>query len=279
MQKDLKKPVEKKPSRAVAITKWQPIDLKTPAFAKKMTPRSLELVDNLEKANWLNIGKVLQGLTGSLQWWFGDWWAFGETVDLHYGDLKQLYVQDDWDAGFPAYQTLANWAVVSRAFAPDRRIYDLPYTFYKRVCSYKAEEQDELLKWCIKEDKTLRELNDYIYKKNLNKEIDKAAKSDPPEKPKIEKQPTPNGLKEITKFEEDEPKEPVNEKLLNAFKRATVAPLSRAIIDVEAALGKIKHVSTKDAAIIEVENQYKVLEDIIVNANEKAIVTLQPKKK
>ena len=70
-----------------------------------------------------------------IQFWVGDWLAFGE---VHYGEeaFAELGRAD---------QTLANWATVARKVAPSRRRERVKFSHHAEVSTLPPDEQTEVL--------------------------------------------------------------------------------------------------------------------------------------
>lgn len=121
------------------------------AIAKPKLPAALDLnlpgrflrnawqpPDDLQFDDWMKIGTSLQRVEGSVQWWLGDWWAFGEHTygtraeAARSGRIRNL-----------AFGTLANYAVVSRAFAQtSRRREVLPFSHHAEVAKLSQGDQE-----------------------------------------------------------------------------------------------------------------------------------------
>lgn len=86
---------------------------------------------------WREIGAFLATFTDALQWYWGDWIAYGER---HYGEYTQ-YVDD---AGV-AVKTLQNWVYVAQAVEPSRRREDLSWSHHAKVASLDPDEQTRWL--------------------------------------------------------------------------------------------------------------------------------------
>ena len=54
----------------------------------QITRTGWQLPDGMTVDEWIQCGVVLGKIEGSLQWWLGDWWAYGEHV---YGERKALF--------------------------------------------------------------------------------------------------------------------------------------------------------------------------------------------
>lgn len=85
-------------------------------FAENLTPTSYELPQGLTAEQWLDVGRALGRARGSLMWWVGDWWAFGEHA---YGDRANAVKAEDWEG--PAFQTCMDAAWVCRRFETSSR--------------------------------------------------------------------------------------------------------------------------------------------------------------
>lgn len=106
-----------------------------------VTKTAWELPENLSEREWQAIGGLLAELSQAVQWWMGDWWAYGER----YG--RRAFIQSaDWIGPPEAHCDQAG--AVSRAFVPWVRRPGLPFLFYCRVSDLPIGEAHELLKWC-----------------------------------------------------------------------------------------------------------------------------------
>jgi hypothetical protein len=113
-----------------------------------ITPNSLELADTTTEDQWLEIVRAIGLMGGSMSWWIGDLWAFGEHK---YGDRKAMVESDDWSG--PEYQTCKNIASVCRRFARSRRRDLLSFRHHAEVAhTYGGSGHwgaDEYLDWCL----------------------------------------------------------------------------------------------------------------------------------
>ena len=75
----------------------------------QITKTGLKFNDNLTFAEWEEIGKQLNKIHGSIQWWIGDWLKFGEKK---YGET---YTQAIEETGLD-YDTLATYKRISQTF-------------------------------------------------------------------------------------------------------------------------------------------------------------------
>ena len=98
---------------------------------------SLQLPEDLSFEDWGGIGTTLGAVEGSVMWWLGDWWAFGEH---RYGDRRAAIA----DIGVN-FQTAMDAGWVARRFETSRRREVLPWTFHKEVAALDADVADRLL--------------------------------------------------------------------------------------------------------------------------------------
>ncbi|MGW2174764.1 LmbU family transcriptional regulator [Streptomyces sp. NPDC001705] len=84
---------------------------------------------------WERAGRQLADVLDSSSWWLGDWLVYGKD---HYTDRYQRGIR----AVGLSYQTLRNYAWVSRRFDLSRRRPDLSFQHHAELASMPAEEQD-----------------------------------------------------------------------------------------------------------------------------------------
>ncbi|MEU1056793.1 LmbU family transcriptional regulator [Streptomyces sp. NPDC005876] len=99
---------------------------------------------------WEQAGRQLSGLLNSSSWWLGDWLVYGKD---HYADRYELGIR----AAGLQYQTLRNYAWVSRRFDVNRRRHALSFQHHAELASLHADEQETWLdraerrKWSTKQ--------------------------------------------------------------------------------------------------------------------------------
>lgn len=98
---------------------------------------------NLTESEWKEAGSALAKVEGAMNWWLGDWWAFGEHG---YGDRKALVESDEWEG--PDFQTCHGAAWVCRAFESVRRRTLVSFSHHKECASLPQDEADQVLDWC-----------------------------------------------------------------------------------------------------------------------------------
>ncbi len=93
------------------------------AIPGELTETSLTLPEGMESEEWVEVGMTLRRMAKSIQWWAGDWFAYGED---HFGELAfaELEASD---------KTLANWASTCRRLPASRRRESLSYSIQAEV--------------------------------------------------------------------------------------------------------------------------------------------------
>ncbi|MFD0886557.1 LmbU family transcriptional regulator [Streptosporangium algeriense] len=110
----------------------------------------LRIPPNLDFDDWERTGRQLSGVVSSSSWWLGDWLVYGTN---HYADRYQRGI---YAAGLQ-YQTLRNYAWVSRQFALHRRRATLSFQHHAELASLPVDEQEkwldraEQMKWTTKQ--------------------------------------------------------------------------------------------------------------------------------
>jgi hypothetical protein len=126
----------------------------------------------LTEKDWLEVGRKLGRAGGSLQWWIGDWWAYGEH---RYGDRKALVEADDWIG--PSFGACMNCATVTRAFTEtSRRREVLPYSHHVEVAALPPAEADLLLDEAEAQGLTIRALRERVKQVGMRSTIAAAAR-------------------------------------------------------------------------------------------------------
>ncbi|MEU3528782.1 LmbU family transcriptional regulator [Streptomyces sp. NPDC038707] len=115
----------------------------------------LHMPTGLSFEDWERAGRQISGLVNSSTWWLGDWLVYGKE---HYTDRYQRGIRS---AGLQ-YQTLRNYAWVSRRFAFDRRRPALSFQHHAEVASLRADEQDVWLDRAEQNGWTTKQLRNAI---------------------------------------------------------------------------------------------------------------------
>jgi hypothetical protein len=105
----------------------------------------LALPENLTEAQWQAVGDKLSYAGGSLMWWLGDWWAYGE--DHKYGSRKEFV--ESWENGY-SYGTCLNAGYVARHVQTSLRNEVLPYSYHVAVAKLTEPQQKSALTYAEK---------------------------------------------------------------------------------------------------------------------------------
>ncbi|WP_331744435.1 LmbU family transcriptional regulator [Streptomyces mirabilis] len=107
--------------------------------AEVLTTRvGLHIPEGLKFESWEKAGHQLAGVVDSCCWWLGDWLVYGKD---HYADR---YERGIMAAGLK-YQTLRNYAWVSRRFVLSRRRSGLSFQHHAEVASFPLDQQERWL--------------------------------------------------------------------------------------------------------------------------------------
>jgi hypothetical protein len=121
----------------------------------QMNRVGLEIPAGLKYEDWARTGRQLSGIVDSSAWWLGDWLVFGKA---NYADRYQVAIAH---AGL-RYQTLRNYAWVSRRFTADRRRARLSFRHHAEVASLRPEEQERFLDLAEREQWTTKSLRNAL---------------------------------------------------------------------------------------------------------------------
>jgi len=116
----------------------------------------LHMPPDLEFGDWENAGRQLAGVVDSSSWWLGDWLVYGKE---NYADRYQRGI----DAAGLKYQTLRNYAWVSRRFPLARRRARLSFQHHAEVASLPVEQQEWLLGLAEETGWTTKQLRNAIH--------------------------------------------------------------------------------------------------------------------
>lgn len=115
----------------------------------------LQITSDLTFEVWERAGRQLARIVDSSAWWLGDWLVYGKD---NYADRYQLGIQ----AAGLKYQTLRNYAWVSRRFELSRRRGRLSFQHHAEVASLPFEEQEYWLDHAEEKGWSTRQLRDSI---------------------------------------------------------------------------------------------------------------------
>ncbi|KKK95887.1 hypothetical protein LCGC14_2668300 [marine sediment metagenome] len=121
----------------------------------RLVSTGLEIRPGLGFDEWENIGLTLEFLAKSIQFALGDWLNYGEVA---YGE-KYAQAQSITEKN---YQTLNNYAYVSRQVEIYRRRDDLSYSHHSEIAKYDSEDQVNYLAVAARDNLSVRALRAYI---------------------------------------------------------------------------------------------------------------------
>ena len=124
------------------------------------TSVSLQLDKALPLKRWVEIGKTLGTMEGAVQWWIGDWWAFG--AERQWGDGEKLAA----DAGIE-YQHAMNCGSVARAYDFSSREEKLNFYHYRVAMAEPVERRQQWLQRARDEGWAATELRRQILRGQL----------------------------------------------------------------------------------------------------------------
>ncbi|HEX4791597.1 MAG TPA: LmbU family transcriptional regulator, partial [Actinospica sp.] len=143
--------------RPAAVYTQPPRPIRDPAAGRNgsvLTTRvGLQMPPAMNFDDWEQAGRRLAGILDSSAWWLGDWLVYGKD---NYADRYQRGIR----AAGLKYQTLRNYAWVSRRFDQSRRRAKLTFQHHAEVASLPLDEQElwlqraEELSWTTKQLRT-----------------------------------------------------------------------------------------------------------------------------
>lgn len=112
---------------------WEPAAARN---GRVLTTRvGLQMPPGMNFDDWEQAGRRLAGVLDSSAWWLGDWLVYGKD---NYADRYQRGIR----AAGLKYQTLRNYAWVSRRFDHSRRRAKLTFQHHAEVASLPMDEQE-----------------------------------------------------------------------------------------------------------------------------------------
>lgn len=123
----------------------------------QLTKIGWELPAEMTEGEWEQAGLALGRIEGSLSWWLGDWWAFGEQ---RYGERKALVESEAWHG--PSFQACMDAASVCRRFETSRRREVLTFNHHREVIGLPEAEAGFVLDWAEEEHATIRAIREKV---------------------------------------------------------------------------------------------------------------------
>jgi hypothetical protein len=125
----------------------------------KLTRVGLELRLGLPMSVWQSIGKRLEAVEVSIQWWLGDWLNYGSTAyGKKYSDALEGTKYDK--------QSLENMAWVAKRLETSRRRERLSWSHHAEVAALEPKQQTQWLSQAEKQQLSVRDLRAAIKKEN-----------------------------------------------------------------------------------------------------------------
>ena len=121
----------------------------------KITPTGLVLPDDLEYDNWIQVGETLKLIESGVQWWIGDWLAFGERK---YGEMYSQAL----DSTEYEYQSLADMVYVATNVGFSRRRENLSWSHHREVAALEPEQQTLILDSAVNEGLSHKQLRQEV---------------------------------------------------------------------------------------------------------------------
>jgi len=119
------------------------------------TRTGLQIPPGMKFEDWEQAGQRLAGILDSSSWWLGDWLVYGKD---NYADRYQKGIR----AAGLKYQTLRNYAWVSRRFDHSRRRAKLTFQHHAEVASLPVGDQEVWLERAENHNWTTKQLRGAI---------------------------------------------------------------------------------------------------------------------
>ena len=132
----------------------------------EFTTTELKITADLRLEDWARIGDVLRRAESGIQWWLGDWMAYG---DRKYGDTKYAQAVDVHEQTGINVDTLRYYQHVSEKVAPVRRLTNLSWSHHQVISGLDADDQKRWLKTAATEGYSYRELKREVEKEERSK--------------------------------------------------------------------------------------------------------------
>jgi N6-adenosine-specific RNA methylase IME4 len=107
----------------------------------ELTPTSWQLPTKMDEDQWIVAGLCLQRIEGAVQWWLGDWWAYGKHA---YGERKALFGEGGPLADMNL-RTVEDYGYVANNVKTTERSVDLTWFHHRQVASLPPAKQREWL--------------------------------------------------------------------------------------------------------------------------------------
>jgi hypothetical protein len=122
------------------------------ALPGKITKTGWQLPDNLSLDDWLKCGQALQAVDQSVQFWIGDWWAYGNHA---YDERAKAAAEG---LGKRAFSTLKDYGSVARNVERSLRNELLHFNHHRAVAPLEPSEQRRWLDRAVRDNLSVADL-------------------------------------------------------------------------------------------------------------------------
>lgn len=134
------------------------VGLQSPAdSAYRLTRTGLVVARDLSLEDWRRIGHKIAAFSSAVAWAIGDWLIYGEGL----GEDGELYAEAASITG-RSYESLGQYARVSREFAVDQRDQRVPWAHYRLILSLPPQKRTAALAGTIQHRWTQTELRTWM---------------------------------------------------------------------------------------------------------------------
>jgi hypothetical protein len=116
------------------------------------------LSDSLSEQDWAHIGRKLLRADQVMQWWIGDWAAFGSGDERQVGWRKRGALKEFCSANGFDYGNVSNKCWVSKSVHLSLRRESLPWSYYQEVAPLKPKDQIKWINLAQSEDLSVSDL-------------------------------------------------------------------------------------------------------------------------
>lgn len=118
----------------------------------RLRENGYDLPSSLTFERWQEVGRTLQQMQRSVNWWAGDWLRFGED---RWGEAAYQAVQEITGNGDEALKQ-AVW--VASKYPPSTRVPELSWSHHRAAAELEPDERQGLLEYAAREHLTTRDL-------------------------------------------------------------------------------------------------------------------------
>lgn len=151
------------PSAAVKIPCESALEAELTRKGAMLSPLELQLPIDLSEQDWAEIGRKLLRAEQVMQWWIGDWAAFGSGDENQIGWRKKGALKEFCDVNGFDYNNVRNKSWVSNSVHLSlRRTFALPWSFFQEIAALKPKDQKKWLQTSVSEALPVSELRKRI---------------------------------------------------------------------------------------------------------------------